>query len=133
MATKDLMVFLKCIREINKNVRKAWNFSISGPQLHLLNILDANGEVRMSDLSEELGISGSGATSLANRMIKGNYIKRVRSIKDRRVVTLQITDEGRDFLETFSKSRDQALERFLGKLTADEKAEMARLCRKMLE
>jgi DNA-binding MarR family transcriptional regulator len=133
MATKDLMIFLKCIREINKSVRKAWNFSISGPQLHLLNLLEINGELRMSDLSDELGISQSGATSLANRMIKENYVTRVRSNEDRRVVTLKITDDGREFLEHFSKSRDVAIEKFFGKLSADDKAEMARLCRKMLE
>ena len=87
----------------------------------------------MSDLSTELGISQSAATALADRMMKGNYISRERSEEDRRVVKLVITDEGRKLLETFSKSRDQALEKFICKLTPEEKAEFVRLCQKMLE
>lgn len=133
MARKDLMTFLTLIRESNKSVRKAWNFSLSGPQLHLLNLLEVGGQLRMSDLSEELGISQSAATSLADRMIKSNYILRERSDEDRRVVTLKITDTGRELLETFSKSRDEALEKYVGKLSADEKKEFARLCKKMLD
>ncbi|MGV3489642.1 MAG: MarR family winged helix-turn-helix transcriptional regulator [Tuberibacillus sp.] len=133
MNKENLMIFLKLIRESNKRVRKAWNFNLSGPQLHLLNLLESNGHIRMSDLSEELGISQSAATALADRMIKGNYISRARSEDDRRVVKLVITDEGRKLLETFSASRDQALEKFISKLTPEEKAEFVRLCQKMLE
>jgi len=133
MTDKGLMTFLSLIRESNKSVRKAWNFNISGPQLHLLHLLEMNGHVNMSDLSEHLGISQSAATALADRMIKGNYITRERSEEDRRVVNLKITDEGRQLLETFSASRDKALEKYISKLTPEERAEFVRLCQKMLE
>jgi len=133
MATKGLMTFLSLIRESNKSVRKAWNFNISGPQLHLLYLLETNGLVRMTDLSEQLGISQSAVTALADRMIKGNFITRERSEEDRRVVELMITDEGRKLLETFSASRDKALEKYISKLTSEEKEEFIRLCKKMLD
>ncbi|MFC4618750.1 MarR family winged helix-turn-helix transcriptional regulator [Camelliibacillus cellulosilyticus] len=132
MADKDLLILIKFIREITKSVRKAWNFNLTGPQLQLLNLLYTNGPMRMSDLADEIGISQSGATSLANRMIKGHFIARERIDGDRRVVMLGITEEGTALLETFSKSRDEAVERFIGKLTPSEKSELIRLCQKML-
>ncbi|TCP30610.1 DNA-binding MarR family transcriptional regulator [Scopulibacillus darangshiensis] len=133
MENRDMMIFIELIRQVNKSVRKEWHFNLSGPQLSLLRILRYKGPQKMSELAEEIGISHSGATALADRMIKGGYVARDRSEKDRRVVNLAITDKGEALCEKFSKSRDVAVERFFGKLDAEETAELLRMCKKMLE
>ncbi len=133
MANQDLMIFIRLIREINNSVRKEWNFLISGPQLQLLELLHKQGPMRMSDLADKLDVTLGAITSLADRMIKGSYVIRERSEEDRRVVNLKLTPEGKDLLNTFSESRNVAIERFLCNLTPEEKEEMIRLCSKMLD
>jgi len=133
MTDRDMMVFIRLIREVSKSVRKTWNFNLTGPQLQLLDLLDAKGPLRMSELAEEIGISQSGATALVDRMLKGGYIARTRSDKDRRVVSIAITEAGKALLETFSQARDEAIEKFFRKLNPKERAEYIRLCQKMLD
>lgn len=133
MTDRDMMVFIRLIREVSKSVRKTWNFNLTGPQLQLLDLLDAKGPLRMSELAEEIGISQSGATALVDRMLKGGYITRTRSDKDRRVVSIAITEAGKALLETFSQARDEAIEKFFRKLNPKERAVFIRLCQKMLD
>ncbi|MCM3227166.1 MULTISPECIES: MarR family winged helix-turn-helix transcriptional regulator [Terribacillus] len=132
MESRDMVDFIELVRNVNKALRKEWDFQISGPQLVLLRLLKNNGPMRMSDLAEEVGISFSGATNLGNRMIKEGYLERIHSEKDRRVVMLAITQKGSDFYVSFSGARDKAFGSFLDKLTEEEKNEFIRLSRKML-
>ncbi|WP_085522309.1 MarR family winged helix-turn-helix transcriptional regulator [Tuberibacillus sp. Marseille-P3662] len=133
MDNKDMIPFVELIQQVTKSVRKEWNFNLVGPQLGLLRALRKKGPLKMSELADEVGISYSGATALANRMIKDNYVARERSEEDRRVVHLVLTDQGQTLVDRFSESRDVAVERYFGKLTSEETAELLRLCRKMLD
>ena len=87
----------------------------------------------MSEIASKLEITLGGVTSLADRMEKAQLIERKRSEKDRRVVRLALTEEGKSLLNDLAIARNKALEKYFSKLTPAEVQELERLCRKMLD
>jgi len=54
-----------------------------------------NTDVNMSQIAEYLSIPLNTATGIITRMEKKGYIARIRSAQDKRVVTIQMTEEGK--------------------------------------
>ncbi|HET7579149.1 MAG TPA: MarR family transcriptional regulator [Bacillales bacterium] len=121
------------MRPIIRAVHRDINLHLTSPQIQLLQFLDNEGPLKMSEIAAKLEITLGGVTALANRMDKANLIRRERSDEDRRVVKLVITDEGKALLEDLAHARNAALENFYAKLNAEEILELERICRKMLD
>jgi DNA-binding MarR family transcriptional regulator len=73
---------------------------LSMPQFKAL-VFMASGRQRMGDLARFLGISLSSATSLADRLQTKGLVTRDHDQQDRRVVTCELTDEGRRTVTEF--------------------------------
>ncbi|HET7615545.1 MAG TPA: MarR family transcriptional regulator [Bacillales bacterium] len=127
------MLFVKVIRQINKDMRSELKMELTSSQIHLLRLIEQHGPLKMSELAEELRITLGGVTSLANRMDKANLIKRKRSEEDRRIVRLELTEEGVAFLDHLTEARNKTFSRRFGKLTPDQLAELKHICKKMLD
>ncbi|HEU5140358.1 MAG TPA: MarR family transcriptional regulator [Bacillales bacterium] len=113
-------------------MRRELKIELTGSQRHLLQILEKEGPLNITELAEKLQITLGGVTSLSNRMEKASLIERRRSEEDRRVVKLAITSEGQSFLNDLDLARDKTLASYFDKLSAEELSELERLCRKML-
>jgi DNA-binding MarR family transcriptional regulator len=67
--------------------------NITGPQGMLMGILAHDGEMKISDLSEKLGLSNSTVSGIVDRLEKQGLVERTRSEEDRRVVYVSVTQE----------------------------------------
>ena len=67
--------------------------NLTGPQGMLIGILSHNKEMKVSDLSEKLGLSNSTVSGILDRLENQGLIERVRSKEDRRVVFVSVTEE----------------------------------------
>jgi DNA-binding MarR family transcriptional regulator len=132
IAEEKLSPFIEVIRTIIRDEHREVNLQLTSPQIQLLQFLDNDGPLMMSEIATKLGITLGGVTALANRMDRAQLIERRRSEEDRRVVRLVITDEGKALLDKLSKARSKTLQKYFSKLSADEIKELERLCRKML-
>lgn len=121
------------MRPIIRAVHRDINLHLTSPQIQLLQFLENDGPLKMSEIAARLEITLGGVTSLANRMEKAHLIERRRSEEDRRVVRLAITEEGKSLLNDLSIARNRALGDYFSKLSANEVQELERLCRKMLD
>jgi MarR family transcriptional regulator, 2-MHQ and catechol-resistance regulon repressor len=89
-----------------------WNqiccYGISVSQCHILDIVAEDGDLTMQQLARRMYKSISTMTRVAAQLIKKGYIKRHQDPKDRRVVHVSITPQGkaviaaiqRDMIET---------------------------------
>jgi DNA-binding MarR family transcriptional regulator len=94
---------------------------VSLTHMHVLWLLQHQGEVSMSRLADLLDVSLSNATGIIDRMEEHGLIERVRVPDDRRVVLVRPTAGGlRALSETESAKRDR-MRAVLGHLPASER------------
>ncbi len=68
-------------------------------------LLHRRSDVNMSQVAEYVGVPLNTATGIIDRMERKSLVRRIRSREDKRVVTIAMTDEGREqfrrMLDTF--------------------------------
>lgn len=107
--------------------------NLTGPQGMLMGILVHYGEMKVSDLSEKLGLSNSTVSGIIDRLENQGLIARTRSTEDRRVVYVDVTPEfrrnakdhfhgiERRFQELMSKASPEELDKILEGLSTLKK------------
>ncbi|MCL1073101.1 MarR family winged helix-turn-helix transcriptional regulator [Shewanella dokdonensis] len=67
---------------------------VSLAQIHTVEILGANGSMRMKELADKLGITTGTLTVQVDRLVKTGLVVRQPSANDRRSVEVQLTEKG---------------------------------------
>jgi DNA-binding MarR family transcriptional regulator len=82
------------------------DFEMSKQEFLSLLVIDKNGEVIMSQVSDAMNMPMSTLTGIIDRLVKKGYISRDRNEKDRRIVSVSLTEKGKEFT---TKVKDQVL------------------------
>ncbi|OGO78588.1 MAG: transcriptional regulator [Clostridiales bacterium GWB2_37_7] len=113
---------LKSVMEtVKQNVHHHFkDMNVTGPQGMLMGTLAHFGEMKVSDLSEKLGLSNSTVSAMLDRLENQDLVVRTRSKEDRRVVYVKVTPE----FQKNSKERFQVIEKMfeamMSKATSEE-------------
>lgn len=86
----------------------------------------------MNELADYLGITRPSATSLANRLLKDNFVFRNENLNDRRVVEIIISKKGKNFLELHKKNMSEKMRENLKKLTEKEQDQLEKILNKIV-
>ncbi|QYJ99893.1 MarR family winged helix-turn-helix transcriptional regulator [Shewanella psychrotolerans] len=70
------------------------NAGYSLPQVHAVEILGANGAMRMKELAEKIGITTGTLTVQIDKMEKAGLVTRKAHVSDRRAILVDLTDKG---------------------------------------
>jgi DNA-binding MarR family transcriptional regulator len=105
------------MRHVYKKTRQEMNHvydnEMSRNEFFILKTLYEQGSKKSSDLSKILSVSASHITAVTDSLIEKKWIQRVRSVQDRRIVDLHLTEEGKVTLELFEKKKtDFLIEKF---------------------
>ena len=100
-------------------------------QLRTCSILQF-GPRTMTSLSEELGISLSAMTQIADRMERAELVERVMMREDRRQRLLQLSERGTEMMRTRKQIRIQQAAVALAQITDSERAEILQLLQVLL-
>jgi DNA-binding MarR family transcriptional regulator len=76
---------------------------ITMPQGMLIGILHKQGEVKVTELSEKMGLSNSTVSGIIDRLEKQDIVERVRSQEDRRIVYVKLTKKYSEAHKGFDK------------------------------
>src|SRR5262245_43405908 len=68
---------------------------ITATQLNVLKLLQAVGDLSLSDLSKRIAATNSTVTGIIDRMVAAKLVAREQSADDRRVWKIKLTDDGR--------------------------------------
>jgi DNA-binding MarR family transcriptional regulator len=86
-----------------------------------------------SNLGEELGLSVSAVTQMANRLDSIGFVDRIEDPGDRRVKHLTLTPQGRQMMARRQERRVHRLESVLSKMPTDRQIEFIVLLEELLE
>lgn len=99
---------------------------ISLPQLHVLVTLHEKGPMTVSAIAHLFGMSMPSASSISDRMEDRGLVTRVREETDRRVVTVDVTERGREAVEEFVGLQREHLDRLLDAMPVADLEDLSR-------
>jgi DNA-binding MarR family transcriptional regulator len=131
----------KIIDLVLDNLRKVFypeewiqfDLTVSKTELLAMLIVDRYGEVIMSQISDYINAPLSTTTGLVNRLVKNGYLQRERSEEDRRIVAIQLTDQGRNMMTEVKASIGSYLERINTILTTEERKILFQIFMKIID
>lgn len=105
---------------------------ITGSQFFVLKLIHHRGQMTVTAVAEEIGVSLSAVTALVDRLVKAGLVSRSRDEADRRLVRLEATPRGKEVLETCLAGRRKLIEGCLGQLSREELEQLVRVFEKIL-
>jgi DNA-binding MarR family transcriptional regulator len=99
---------------------KGIELSISMPHIFLLSFIKEKGISSVSDIAHYLGVTLSAVTCLVDKLVDMNLVDRKRSEKDRRLVLLEITQEGDEILEKVKENSNNLFEKCFKGISRDK-------------
>ena len=100
-------------------------------QYGVLDILYHLGPLPLGQIAEKILKSEGNMTTVVDNLERRALVRRERNGKDRRVVTLSLTEAGQRIIEEVLPQHIQAIVEEMGILTPDEQETLSRLCRKI--
>lgn len=99
--------------------------AITFAQMRVLWVLEMRKSITPGQLAGALGISNPSATEIADRLVRGGYIRRSRPAQDRRQVLLALRPRGFRILGDFARRRRERFQRLSRVLAPRDMASMA--------
>jgi MarR family transcriptional regulator, organic hydroperoxide resistance regulator len=108
--TKINEKIMEVFYEVSRSIREKMSFDCNAAQLTVLQlqalILINRGKIlSMGDIADEFKISLPTATVLSDKLVKMKLVKRHKSIDDRRIVNVSLTEKGKTLLKKAMRQR----------------------------
>ncbi|MCM3082088.1 MULTISPECIES: MarR family transcriptional regulator [Brevibacillus] len=126
-------LYIQIQRRVSAEWHKRLDTLISGSQALILRILHAHGPQKVSAIAERLDITPGAVTSLADKLIACGYADRKRDTADRRVVYLEITDQGHEILLKYRAELKRTVEEFFVGLSDEDLQHLTRIYTQLLK
>lgn len=116
---------LKLLKQIGNTIKQMMKYEckeydITGPQGMLMGILAHYGEMKVSDLSQKLGLSNSTVSGILDRLEKQGLVERIRSKEDRRVVYVSVTPEFKEKFQRHFKEAERKFEELISRASQED-------------
>ena len=90
---KQLRIIISAVRQHFRALEEACG--VSGAQIWILSAIAETPGITVSRLSEALSVHVSTVSNMLDKLAKAGLVERLRGEEDRRVVNLQLTEQGR--------------------------------------
>ncbi|QQZ10213.1 MarR family winged helix-turn-helix transcriptional regulator [Heyndrickxia vini] len=132
---QTIFEFLHEMDLVTNNLIIQWtqmfNENLGITHILVLRHLKKNGKSRPSDIAKNLGLTPPSLTHLSEKLIKKGLSIRLRDDEDRRILYLDITDEGLKILEKAQEIGIQLRTQLFNKLTEEELTQLFRIYEKL--
>ncbi|MEW8967916.1 MarR family winged helix-turn-helix transcriptional regulator [Exiguobacterium alkaliphilum] len=108
------------LKKISSKVSHQLEQGITIDQFFLLRMINQSGRITSSQLANELGVRPSAITVMIDRLIKNEFVTRVRDEEDRRVVFIALTENGQRVLKQSEEKRLVLIKKYMSKLEQAE-------------
>ena len=116
-------------RRVTKELARV--FGLTGPQVTALKMLEGFGALSLSDLSARMSARNSTVTGIADRMERDGLVERQRDNRDRRVVRIRLTAEGRRLAKKIPVESMEVFAAALDALDGDDRRALRRILRRL--
>lgn len=91
-------------------------------QVSIIRKLDADGPLAPAQLADSLHLARPTVSNLLKVLVHDGLVVRAPSERDARSVLIDVTDRGRDVLETFRRDRTQVLAEAIAQMNGDDRS-----------
>jgi len=118
----SILVDLKSIQQtLKKRMHNHFKeMALTAPQGMMVMILERHGSLKISEISEKVGLSNSTVSGIVDRLEAQGLVERVRSEKDRRVVNVSNTQLMKDKLVTHDDAMNMIMQNALDIASEEE-------------
>lgn len=123
----DIVVNLKAVQKKIKN-RMHHHFhdmELTAPQGMLIYMISRHETLKISEISNKMGLSNSTVSGIVDRLEARGFVKRVRSEKDRRVVNVTVTELMKEKITSHEDIINKLMSEALDVGTSEELIEIA--------
>jgi DNA-binding MarR family transcriptional regulator len=103
------------------------------PEMKIVDILGRNGPMIMSEIADRAMLSVSTVTGITDSLVAKSLVQRERSEEDRRVVRVELTEEGKKIYKEALEFRSAIVRGMLGALNKEEQEALMNLFRKIVQ
>ncbi|MEU6217615.1 MarR family transcriptional regulator [Streptomyces sp. NPDC047022] len=134
LLAEQLLRFTRRVHRIQKRHLERSDLGITPAQSRLLRTLAHFGSPpRMADLAERLEVVPRAVTTLVDGLEASGMVRRAPDPSNRRVIRIEITDEGRAALRTLRGARRAAAEEILAPLAEEQRQALGTLLDTLVE
>lgn len=134
LLAEQLLRFTRRVHRIQKRHLERSDLGITPAQSRLLRTLAHFGSPpRMADLAERLEVVPRAVTTLVDGLEASGMVRRAPDPSNRRVIRIEITDEGRAALSTLRGARRAAAEEILAPLAEEQRHALGTLLNTLIE
>ena len=115
-----------------KKMKKEWNKQfkeVNHSQFHILKILAYDGPQKVTELAETLQMTPGAITGASDKLVSKGYAKRKGAAGDRRVVYMEIMDNGKQLLESMIEKQRNVTAKFFEGLSDEDVNHLIRIYR----
>lgn len=112
---------------------KIFNEDLGVSHVLALGYLHVHGKSRPSHIAKALGLSPPTVTHLTEKLVKRNLAVRLLDESDRRIILIDITEEGIDTLQRANEQGQNLRKEMFLKLTPEERDQMLHIFQKLNE
>ena len=105
---------------------------LGASQFGVLHALVERGPVHQQELATLLGRSKAQMTAIIDVLEQRALVRRERQSGDKRFIFVHLTEAGSELHARVTPSRDSAIVELMSELSGDQRARLARLCRRLL-
>ena len=119
-------------RTLRNDIGKIFGGYIPWTEFIVLRILNRTNKEMVSRVANELNVSNSHITAVTEKLINKGFVTRSRSTSDRRVVYLEITEQGKDLVAKMEDAKKQYLQERFSTLSEEEMNIMISISKKLI-
>ena len=119
-------------RTLRNDIGKIFGGYIPWNEFIVLRILNRTNKEMVSRVANELNVSNSHITAVTEKLINTGFVTRSRSTSDRRVVYLEITEQGKDLVAKMEGAKKQYLQERFSTLSEEEMNIMISISKKLI-
>lgn len=121
----------KQFQYVNATAANGPHVELSMQELRLVEFLGNEGPRMMRELAEHLAVAVNSMTTITDGLEKKGLVRRQRSVEDRRVIRVELTDPGRESYKSLVELNLRWFRSMLSALTEDEQDVFMELFRKI--
>jgi len=100
---------------------------ITLPQILILQHLNSQDLVKMTDIANFMKVTTAAATGIINRLVKSGYVLRVLNDQDRRVIKVKITPKGLLLMKKLALDRRKKVIHLFSKVSEQDRRDYLRI------
>lgn len=105
---------------LNQKFSSAYTNELSANQQLVLTLLDKNETLTIRKIAEKINVSTSAVSQMLSKMERMNFVKRVTSHHDRRLIHIHLTGKGKRVIHCMEKTRHEIITHYLSKMNLDD-------------